>query len=139
MAEFKRLSDVEVVAEPTESANVLIEENGVIKKAPKDAVGGGGSYDAILDFETVDWGHQGELAAGDHQALYNKIINLQEVKILVRDLQDKSLYYPTYCHFNDYDSRIIINIVRNNSDNAKILSANIESDNSVWISGPTPT
>lgn len=38
--EFKKLSDVEVVAEPTESANVLIEENGVIKKAPKTAVGG---------------------------------------------------------------------------------------------------
>lgn len=42
--EFKRLSDVEAVAEPAESANVLIEENGVIKKAPKTAVGGmGGS------------------------------------------------------------------------------------------------
>ena len=40
--EFKRLSDVEVVAEPTESANVLIEENGVIKKAPKTAIGGAG-------------------------------------------------------------------------------------------------
>lgn len=40
MAEFKRLSDVEVVAEPAESANVLIEENGVIKKAPKGEVGG---------------------------------------------------------------------------------------------------
>ena len=39
--EFKKLSDVDVVAEPTESANVLIEENGVIKKAPKTAVGGG--------------------------------------------------------------------------------------------------
>lgn len=37
--DFKRLSDVEVVAEPAESANVLIEENGVIKKASKDAVG----------------------------------------------------------------------------------------------------
>lgn len=41
MAEFKKLSEVEVVAEPTESANVLIEEDGVIKKAPKTAVGGG--------------------------------------------------------------------------------------------------
>lgn len=38
--EFKKLSAVEVVAEPDESANVLIEENGVIKKAPKTAVGG---------------------------------------------------------------------------------------------------
>lgn len=39
--EFKRLSDVEVVAEPTETANVLIEENGIVKKAPKSAVCGG--------------------------------------------------------------------------------------------------
>lgn len=40
---FKSIADVEVIAEPTESANVLIEENGVIKKAPKTAVGGSGN------------------------------------------------------------------------------------------------
>ena len=46
---FKSIADVEVVAEPTESANVLIEENGVIKKAPKTAVGGaGGSVEPDL-------------------------------------------------------------------------------------------
>ena len=38
---FKSIADVEVVAEPADTANVLIEENGVIKKAPKTAVGGG--------------------------------------------------------------------------------------------------
>ena len=38
---FKSIADVEVIAEPAESANVLIEEDGVIKKAPKAAVGGG--------------------------------------------------------------------------------------------------
>ena len=43
---FKSIADVEVVAEPTESANVLIEENGIIKKAPKTAVGGGA--DAVI-------------------------------------------------------------------------------------------
>ena len=37
---FKSIADVEVVAEPAESANVLIEENGVIKKTSKTAVGG---------------------------------------------------------------------------------------------------
>lgn len=46
--EFKKLSDVEVVAEPAESANVLIEENGVIKKAPKTAVGGGETSDLVI-------------------------------------------------------------------------------------------
>ena len=48
MAEFKKLSDVEVVAEPAESANVLIEENGVIKRAPKTAVGGAGGGDSTI-------------------------------------------------------------------------------------------
>ena len=46
---FKSIADVEVVAEPAESANVLIEENGVIKKAPKTAVGGaGGEADLVF-------------------------------------------------------------------------------------------
>lgn len=49
MAEFKKLSDVEVVAEPAESANVLIEEDGVIKKAPKTAVGGAGGGSDVLE------------------------------------------------------------------------------------------
>lgn len=38
--EFKKLSAVEAVAEPTETAHVLIEENGVVKRVPKDEVGG---------------------------------------------------------------------------------------------------
>lgn len=39
MAEFKKLSAVEAVEAVSDTANVLIEENGVIKKAPKDEVG----------------------------------------------------------------------------------------------------
>lgn len=56
--EFKRLSDVEVVAEPIESANVFIEEDGVIKKAPKTAIGG-------KEFEQVqsDWLQNDETAS----------------------------------------------------------------------------
>ena len=49
---FKSIADVEVVAEPAESANVLIEENGVIKKAPKTAVGGGGGSGECAYFVT---------------------------------------------------------------------------------------
>lgn len=50
---FKSIADVEVIAEPSESANVLIEEDGIVKKAPKTAVGGagGGSVepDMVID------------------------------------------------------------------------------------------
>lgn len=38
--EFKKLGDVEVVETPMDTANVLIEEDGVIKKVAKDEVGG---------------------------------------------------------------------------------------------------
>ena len=40
MAEFKKLSAVEAVKTVGDTAHVLIEENGVIKRAPKDEVGG---------------------------------------------------------------------------------------------------
>lgn len=44
MAEYKprKLADVEVIAEPTDEAHVLVEQNGEIKRTPKTAVGGGG-------------------------------------------------------------------------------------------------
>lgn len=38
--EFKKLSAVEAVEAVSDAANVLIEENGVIKRAPKGEVGG---------------------------------------------------------------------------------------------------
>lgn len=34
--EFKKLRDVDVVEAPADTANVLIEEDGVIKKAPQN-------------------------------------------------------------------------------------------------------
>lgn len=65
---FKSIADVEVVAEPTEFANVLIEENGIIKKAPKTAVGGGGGHDELI--VVISSGHDVIMAPDD---LHNKI------------------------------------------------------------------
>ena len=41
MIEFKKLSAVDAVETVSETAHVLIEEDGVIKRAPKEEVGGG--------------------------------------------------------------------------------------------------
>ena len=46
--EFKKLSDVEAVEAVSESANVLIEEDGAIKKAPKSQIGGAGNESIII-------------------------------------------------------------------------------------------
>ena len=70
--EFKKLSDVDVVAEPTESANVLIEENGVIKKAPKTAVGGGSEPIRII--------HELENDSISCNYSYDEIVNLLDNK-----------------------------------------------------------
>lgn len=65
---FKSIADVEVVVEPAESASVLIEENGVIKKAPKTAVGGGGAEMITVIINGNDYG---DITAPND--LYNKI------------------------------------------------------------------
>lgn len=46
--EFKRLSDVEVVEQPLSTANVLIEEEGVIKKASREVISKSNNYDFII-------------------------------------------------------------------------------------------
>lgn len=77
---FKSIADVEVVAEPAESANVLIEENGVIKKAPKTAVGGGSTeWDAVIEDCNTDDESYTRLISGDYDTLYNKIMVDKEV------------------------------------------------------------
>ena len=47
---FKSIADVDVVEELSEEAHVLIEEGGVIKKAPKTAVGSG---EYVLDIDII--------------------------------------------------------------------------------------
>lgn len=47
MADFKKLSEVDLVEEVSNTANVLIEEGGQIKRASKTKVGGAGSDSVI--------------------------------------------------------------------------------------------
>lgn len=85
---FKSIADVEVVAEPSESANVLIEEDGVIKKTPKTAVGGAGdnNYDAIIEviagssgyFQSVD------LLSYNYQSLKDKILSCIFPNVIIK-------------------------------------------------------
>ena len=84
---FKSIADVEVVAEPAESANVLIEENGVIKKAPKTAVGGGiTEWDAIIDLIEGSSGYFAsmELVSGSYEDIKEKIFSGILPNVLMR-------------------------------------------------------
>lgn len=48
--EFKKLSAVEAVESVSDAAHVLIEENGIIKRAPKDEVGGGVKKELVYEW-----------------------------------------------------------------------------------------
>lgn len=67
--EFMKLSDVEVVETPTENANVLIEEDGVIKKAPKTAVGGASTGSVEPDMVITVTGESETKITSDNYAI----------------------------------------------------------------------
>lgn len=75
MAEFKKLSEVDVLDTASDNATVLIEEGGDIKRVPKKEVGGAGGYIATLtvaDLETpvVD-GWDGPVLSENYDELYD--------------------------------------------------------------------
>lgn len=54
MANFKKLGEVTLAENASDSANVLIEESGEIKRVPKTEVGGGGVKTAIIKSSAYD-------------------------------------------------------------------------------------
>ena len=119
MAEFKKLSAVETVETVSETANVLIEENGVIKRAAKseigaqadwaemdesspafiknkpENIGGGGGYDAVIRY--VEPWENPELISGSYDDLVAKVKNGEWVNVLV---------YGTMIPYNIYPTRV---------------------------------
>ena len=110
MAEFRKLSEVEKVESVKDSATVLIEENGVIKRAPKDEVGGIVKeepdmilkYDAYLGINIV---------SGNHDAIMNKIMREECPTVIVNTKVAAGHFhiYGTYnCAVSAYDGTIYL-------------------------------
>lgn len=55
MAEFKKLSEVDMLDSASDNATVLVEEGGEIKRVPKSAVGGAGGY--VIKLENAYYGY----------------------------------------------------------------------------------
>lgn len=73
--DFTRLSDVTLVEEATETANVLIEEGGEIKRMPKQEylpnIGGG--FDAIISIDNDT--NECTLLHGSYESVRNKMLS----------------------------------------------------------------
>lgn len=72
MAEFKKLSEVEMLESASDNATVLIEEGGDIKRVPKSAVGGAGGYVATVTMDDLETS-TGDIAviSENYDALYD--------------------------------------------------------------------
>ena len=115
---FKSIADVEVVAEPTESANVLIEEDGIIKKAPKTAVGGGNGP-LVLTFNDQVWVDEYEgyeiISAPDNlyeiiKEAYNNMTYVDVVGCNISNLENGWIYFLHLSHIFKEDDRYTIEI-----------------------------
>ena len=101
--EFKKLSEVQLVGAAVDAANVLIEENGEIKRVPKNEVGGTGFPTVIMEHamyataievmhsggleessvQTVETGEQGYFVSGlTFEEAYEEILNGGVVKAI---------------------------------------------------------
>ena len=54
MANYRKITDVEVLAEASESTNVLVEENGALKKMAMANMGGGNGSVAFIKWRESD-------------------------------------------------------------------------------------
>lgn len=145
--EFKKLSDVDTVETPSETANVLIEEDGVIKKAPKTAVGGNGSneYDMIVRYEGEEEAMDGgeiecTVISGNFDTIFNKIKQGYIPKILlsvsINFIEYKEIYYNNV--ILNFDSCIYsyggdMEYISQEIDSMEGMPINIYKDNTVTL------
>lgn len=103
--EFKKLSAVEKIEKPSDTANVLIEENGIVKKAPKTAVGGADEKTYYI------WHTKDSLTAteGLYDAIKTKVFENQEdihIRVIDNVREDRRGRYDIvyYSSFDNYAS-----------------------------------
>lgn len=96
--EFKKLSDVESVEVVAETANVLIEEDGVIKKAPKTQVGGasGSGSDNIFFVTQEKPGNNANEPFAEAEAAL-----LAGKQVLLKQLNGDTINIYAFHHYND--------------------------------------
>jgi hypothetical protein len=139
MAEFKKLSDVEVVETPTDTANVLIEEDGVIKKTPKTAVGGDGGPDAVIT--SSGYGYPYELEYKNNYVLpenfYQHIHEvaatgkMPEIIIYLANQEEDGHMTYNFRHCDDIEVGEFISFTFFKHNNVRV-TAMVDSDNIVY-------
>ena len=111
---FKSIADVEVITEPAESANVLIEENGIIKKTPKSAIGGAGGAGGVGGLSIVYDGNNNNTILYASENLYETVMNA----LTSYQMPHISLYDVRYDEYANEIYVSFVNRIRRNLNNS---------------------
>lgn len=110
---FKSIADVDMVEAPAETANVLIEEDGVIKKAPKTAVGGE-TPDLVISIDGNPYLNiTSDKISFTEGSLDNVLAALSEKRIPIVKLRFFVETDPDYCY---NASELMANVYRYGTD-----------------------
>lgn len=109
---FKSIADVEITEKPSESASVLIEEDGEIKRAPKSAVGGT-SNSLVMVFSSDEWTDKGYRQILVPDNLYETVTQIfhnyanTELKLYKAGYDNLEMYNASYINPFGNDSYAI--------------------------------
>lgn len=118
--EFTKLSEVPIVETASEEANVLLEENGTIRRVPKTEVGGSGMFVVNVTDNTADAKAKTSLAVSFiADKTFNEIteaINRGENVVLKINIEGCDLIIPLVCTLLDtqhiFSSIIYMNVIK---------------------------
>lgn len=128
--EFTSLGSVGVVEEVSETATVLIEEGGAIKRAPKSQVGGGSSnWDAEIEVDRINYVNT--LISGNYNDIYNKIMNGEAPNIKIKVIAE----YADDVETNIQKATIVSVITDyNNNHSIRIQYSGYINNTNGWVS-----
>ena len=137
--EFKNMATVDVVETVADEATVLIEEGGVIKRAPKSEVGGKSEWDAVFVVDdvyniSVDTVH---LTSGSFDAIKEKVDANDLPKVLIISSYEygdvcTSYAEPIHLQYNKTANFFTI-YYRSSWNNSDIYRFSICPDNTITI------
>ena len=131
MANYKRITDVDVLTEASEVTNVLVEENGSLKKVPASSLGGGNGNFLIIRYKmeiapvSLDSDPVGVYLANMTFAEFDKILLANELAGMYLNIFNQGngmfeLYHGEAIHTDNYPDNVILKF-RNDNNGSKFL------------------
>lgn len=112
--EFKKLSEVTAVEEISDAANLLVEDNGEIKRAPKTVIGGG--IKGFIIFTQTASGYSCNHTFGEVAEMFDNLTLNMVILVVARDGRYDFIMPGNFIAYNSGGSALDFGQVVNNAE-----------------------